>query len=234
MRPARVRGMRRAGARGCGRRCTQGRGRVEGADASRAARRGAPAAQGVQLTGAQALARCARRRRRSHLDGELDLGQIEVRLGHGDRRPNVQRAVGEPIGKDVLRHMTPRVERNYLGHIEPRIEWADAARRQRVGKIGSKVGRRSLHRQRDRAVNAIGATVSTDRVAHARFAHGRNHRPTLPRIALSPIQRLRIDAKVRWVRGQLDEVPCGRVDGHNGPHAHRGRRGEQKPAEVLL
>mmetsp|Transcript_71995 Transcript_71995/g.216435 ORF Transcript_71995/g.216435 Transcript_71995/m.216435 type:complete len:277 (+) Transcript_71995:1982-2812(+) len=148
------------------------------------------------------------------VDGDLDLGQVEVRARHRDRRPDVDRAVLDAVAEDVLLHVTPRVERHNLLDVKPGFERADLLGRQRVGEVGTEVGRRVLHGQRHRPVHRVGARVRADRIPLARLRDGRDDRATLARVARAPLDGLRIDAKVGRVRRQLDQVARRRVQRH--------------------
>mmetsp|Transcript_26849 Transcript_26849/g.64736 ORF Transcript_26849/g.64736 Transcript_26849/m.64736 type:complete len:408 (+) Transcript_26849:1331-2554(+) len=126
----------------------------------------------------------------------LDLRQVEVRLGHSDRRADVERALGDALFKDILLYVPPRVKRDDLGHVEPRLERPDLLRRESVGEVGAETRRSVLHRESHRAVDRVRARVRANRVPLAWLAHRGDDGAALLRVACTPFDGLWVNAEV--------------------------------------
>ena len=126
------------------------------------------------------------------LEGDrlLDLGQVDVRLGDGDRGPDVV-ALGQVVGIHLLHAGAPGVDGDDLRRVAPLRMRADRVGGRGVGEVGAVAARQVAGGHRERAVDAVAAAVRADDVALAAVRGGADDRAALQRVGRAPVDRRR-------------------------------------------
>ena len=153
-------------------------------------------------------------------DRLVHLRHVDVRLGHGDRGPDVV-ARRDRVAKDVGHHGAERVHRHDLVRVAPRRERPDRIGGHRVGEVGLVPAQQRARRHRQRPVDAIRAAVRADDVALDAVARAADDRAALARIGAAPLDRQRARRPLDRMRGEAD------VLGGLGVGAHRCIRKQQ-------
>ena len=103
-------------------------------------------------------------------------------MGAGDRngRPDVV-AAREVVAEGFADQVPPWVERYDLLRHRTIAGGPDGLDRRGIGEVGEVVMGERSRRNRQRAIDRIAAGMASDRIAMARIAQGRDHRPALGR-----------------------------------------------------
>ena len=146
------------------------------------------------------------------LEGQrlLDLGQVDVGLGDGDRRADVV-ALGQVVLEHALHRGAPGVDRHHLLGVAPLRVGADQVGRRGVGEVGPVALHQVAGGHGQGAVHPITAAVAADHVALAAVGGAAHHRAALQGRGRAPVDgRRAAGALLAGVGGQAD-VFAGRI-----------------------
>ena len=142
----------------------------------------------------------------------LELGHGEPRLGHRDRRPDVQ-ALGELLGERLADDVAIGVERDDLLRVGPLRMGPDRLGGRGVGEVGPVQRIEAAGGDRQRPVERVGAGMGADHVAPAGIADGADHRPARGRARRPPDDLRRLRPARPRMRGQRDVAGRARPGG---------------------
>ena len=134
-----------------------------------------------------------------------DFDQVEPRPGDGDTRADVE-AFGDLRLEHVRDQMSPRVERDDLLRLGPLRERSDGGGGMGVGQVGPADRVERARRNRERAIERIGAAVGADHIALPELRHGADDRPALARRRRPPMDREAHFCPRVGMRGEPDMI----------------------------
>ena len=119
------------------------------------------------------------------VEGRFDLGQIKARASNGNGRTDID--AFRQLGAEILRdQMPPRVERDDTRRIGPLGKRTDGRGRIGVGEVGAADRVKRPGGDGQRAIDRVGAAVTTDDVAVLRPRDRADDRPALARTGRTP------------------------------------------------
>ncbi len=148
---------------------------------------------------------------RQALEGDRlpHLRQVDVGLGHGNRRADVV-ALRDEVGKHIRHRGAPRVDGHHLGGVAPLRIRPDQVGRRGVGEVGAVAFEQVARGHRERAVHAVRPGVRADDVALASIDGGAHHRAALCRGGRTPADGRRAAGALLAGVGREPDVPRAR------------------------
>ena len=142
-----------------------------------------------------------------------DLGHVDVRLGHRDGRADVV-ALGELLLEHFRHDGAERIHRHDAVRVRPLRIRSERIGGHGVGEVRAMIPQQGPGRDRQRAIDAVGAAVCADNVALAARERAAHDRSALAGVGAAPTDRQRTVPALDRVRGEADMFRRVMISGH--------------------
>ena len=156
-----------------------------------------------------------------------DLGHVDVRLGHRDRRADIV-ALGELLLEHFRHDGAERIHRHDAVRVRPLRIRSERIGGHGVGEVRAMIPQQGASRDRQRAVDAVGAAVGADHVALAARERAAHDRSALARVGTAPSDRQRAMPALDRMRSEADVFQRRML----GRHGRRSRRDNAAPSVI--